>query len=96
MSAGNKLTMPNQPLDKGILPRTPWCDQAFFDPHVPHALPTGRSIHAIPIATQVSWDVVPRKCRQHLPGRPLGCGMLGDIEADIPHLPHDFYEYLTS
>jgi hypothetical protein len=34
---------PNQPLDKGILPWTPWCDQDFFDPHVPQALPKSRS-----------------------------------------------------
>jgi hypothetical protein len=71
---------PNQPLDKGILPRTPWCDQDFFDPHVPHALPKGGSINEIPIAKQVSRDVIPRKCLQHLLGGPLCRGMLGDIK----------------
>jgi hypothetical protein len=71
---------PNQPLDKGILPWIPWGDQDFFNPQVPHALPKSRSINAIPIAKQVSRDVVPRKYFQHLLGSPLCRGMLGDIE----------------
>ena len=71
---------PNQPLDTGMLPWTPWGDQDFFAPHVPHALPNSRSIHAIPIAQQGSWDIVPRQCLQHLLGRPRCGGMLGDME----------------
>jgi hypothetical protein len=52
---------PNQPLHKGILPQTPWGDQDFVDPHVPHALPKGRSINAIPIAkTEYGTNIIIR------------------------------------
>src|SRR5918992_4468000 len=71
---------PNQPLNKGVLPWTPWGDQDFFDPQVPHALLKGRSIYVITIAQQVSRDVAPRKRLQHLLGCPLCGGMLGDID----------------
>ena len=30
---------PDEPFDVGVLPRTPWGDHDFFDPHVPHSLP---------------------------------------------------------
>lgn len=68
---------PDEPLDKRVLPWAPWGDQDFFDPQVPHALPKRRSIDAIPIAKQVSRDVVPRKGLQHLLGvhSAVGCSV---------------------
>jgi hypothetical protein len=41
---------PNQSLDVRILPRAPGGDHSLLDAHMPHPLPKGRSINAIPIA----------------------------------------------
>ena len=35
---------PNQPFDVGVLQRTAWGNQHFFDPHVPHPPPKGVTI----------------------------------------------------
>jgi len=34
---------PNQPLHRGMLPRTPRGDDDFLEAHVPHPLPKGRT-----------------------------------------------------
>jgi hypothetical protein len=41
---------PHQPFDVGILPRTPWGDQHFFNAHVSHPLPKSDAVDAVPIA----------------------------------------------
>ena len=85
---------PNQPLHKGILPRTPGGDQDLFDPHVPHALPKGRSVNVIPIAKEVRRDAVPRTYLQHLLGGPLCRGVLGYIEVhDATPLMSQYHEH---
>ena len=73
---------PDEPLDVGILPRTPGGDHHLLDPHIPHPLPKGGAIGAVPIAQQISRCLVPWEGVHHLLGGPLGGGMLGDIEVD--------------
>jgi hypothetical protein len=52
---------PDEPLDIGILPRTPRRNQHFFDAHVLHLLSKGSSVDAVPIAQQIPGGLVPRK-----------------------------------
>jgi len=50
---------PDQPLDVRILPRTPGGDYDFLDPHMPHPLPKGGAIGAVPIAQQILRCFIP-------------------------------------
>src|SRR5918999_628519 len=36
----------DEPLDIGVLPRTSWGDEHFFNPHMPHPLPKRRAVNA--------------------------------------------------
>ena len=62
---------PDQPLDVRILPRTPWGDDDFFDPHMLHPLPKRGAVDAVPIAQQIARGFVPREGVHDLLGRPL-------------------------
>jgi hypothetical protein len=66
----------DQPFDIRVLPRTPWGDQHFLDAYVPHPLPEGCAVNAIPIAEEIRWGLVPGEGLHHLLRRPLSGGML--------------------
>jgi hypothetical protein len=61
-------------------PRTPRGTQHFFDAHVPHPLPKGGAIDAVPIAQQISRGFVPRKGLDDLLCGPFGRGVLRHVE----------------
>src|SRR6266540_6738149 len=71
---------PDESLHVRTLPWTPWGDQHFFDAHVPHPLPKGVTVNAVPIAQEVPWRLVPGKRLDDLLGRPRSRGMRCDIE----------------
>ena len=73
---------PDEPLDVRILPRTPWGDQHFFNPHMLHPLPKRGAIDAVPIAQQIPRGLVPRKGVHHLLSRPLRRRVFRDVEMD--------------
>src|SRR6266536_1167624 len=62
----------NQSLDIWILPRTPWCDQYFFNAHMLEPLPKEGAIDSVAIAQQIPRHFVPRKCLDHLLRRRSG------------------------
>src|SRR5262245_28948496 len=73
---------PDEPLDIGVLPRTSWGDEHFFNPHIPHPLPKRSAVNAVPIVQQIAWCFFPRKRVHHLLGSPLGSRMFRQIEVD--------------
>src|SRR6266511_1718049 len=84
----------NQSLDIWILPRTPWCDQYFFNAHMLEPLPKEGAIDTVAIAQQIPRHCVPRKCLDHLLRRPLGGGMLGDVNVyDTSSFVHEDHEH---
>ena len=91
---------PEQPVDVGGLPWTPWGGQHVFDPHLPHPRPKGGAIGAVPIAQQIPRGLVPRAGVDDLLGGPLRGGVLGDV--DRPKLSalvgedHQHEEHLTA
>ena len=73
---------PDQPLDVRILPRTSGGDYDFLDPHMPHPLPKGGAIGAVPIAQQIWRCFIPWEGVNDLLGGPLRGGVFRDIEMD--------------
>ena len=73
---------PDEPLDIRILPRTPWGDHHFFDPHVPHPLPKRGAVDTVAIPQEIPRGLVPREGINDLLGGPLRGGMFGDVEVD--------------
>src|SRR5262245_39910163 len=57
---------PDEPLDIGVLPRTVWGDEHFFNAQVLHPLPKGCAIDAIPVVHEIAWRLVPRERVHHL------------------------------
>src|SRR5215813_10256329 len=90
---------PNKPLDVRILPRTPGGDHDLLDPHMPHPLPKGGAIGAVPIAQQISRCFVPWEGVYYLLGRPLRGRVFRNIEMDdsspFMRQDHQDKEYLV-
>ena len=72
----------NEPFHVGILPWALGGDDDLFDPHVPHPLPNVRPVETITVAQEIPRGLVPREGLNDLLRRPLGRGMLGDVEVD--------------
>jgi hypothetical protein len=73
---------PNQALDVRILPRTPWGNHDFFDPHMLYPRPKGSAIDAVPVAQEIPRGLVPWEGINDLLSGPFRGGMLGDIDVD--------------
>jgi hypothetical protein len=73
---------PDAPLDGGVLPRTSWGNQHFFDSHPLHTLPKRGPIDPVPIAQQIPRGLVPRKGSHHLVSRPQRRGVFRDVRMD--------------
>jgi len=73
---------PDQPLDIGILPRTPGSDHDLLNSHMLYSLLKGGAIDAVAIAQQIPWGLVPREGVDDLLGGPLRRRMLRDIKMD--------------
>ena len=71
---------PDEALHVGILPRTPRGDHDLHDAHVPHPLPKGGAIDAVPVAQEITWRFVPRQRVHHLLRCPLCRRMFRDVE----------------
>jgi hypothetical protein len=71
---------PDEPFDRGVLPRTPGGDHDIFDPHVPYPLPKSGTVDAVTIASQMPWGLVPRERVDDLLGRPLRGRVCGHVD----------------
>src|SRR5262245_4654502 len=71
---------PDEPLDIGILPRTSWGNEHFFNPHVPHPLPKRGTVDAVPITQEIPRGLVPREGLDNLLSGPLRRGVLSNVE----------------
>jgi hypothetical protein len=71
---------PNQTLNVGVLPWTLGSGQHFLDAHVPHPLPKGCAVDAVPVAQEIPRCLLPQERLHHLLRRPLGSRVLGNIE----------------
>src|SRR5262245_60988123 len=72
----------DHPLDEGILPRGAWSGQDLVDSHAldaPHELV---AVETVTITEQVGRSRVMREGLDDLPSRPLGRGVVGDVEVD--------------
>ena len=70
----------DEPLDIRILPRRAGGGHHFLDAHVSHTLSKRGAVDAVPTAEERAWRLIPRERLDHLLGRPLGCGMLSEVE----------------
>jgi hypothetical protein len=70
----------DQPFDVRVLPRTPWGDDHFSDPHVPYSLPKRGTVDAIPIVQEIPRGLVPREGIDDLLCGLRRSGMLSDVE----------------
>jgi hypothetical protein len=90
---------PDEVLHIRILPRTPWGDHDFLDPHVVHALPKRSTVDTIPVAQKITWRFIPRKRVDDLLRRPLCSGMLCHVDVHDPSPfvgeDHEHEEHLT-
>ena len=76
---------PNQPFNVRILPRTPWCGDHLFDPHVLDPALEVLAVDAVAIAQEETWCVIPGECVDDLLGSPLSRRVRGDVEVqDAP------------
>jgi hypothetical protein len=72
----------NEPFHQGILPRTVGGRQHFTDRHAVDALPERVAADRVAIAEEIARSGLVRKGVHDLLRRPVGRGMLGDVEVD--------------
>ena len=70
----------NKPFREGILPRATWGGEDFLETHALHAAPKLFAVDGVAIAQKIRRCRVVREGVYDLLGRPVGGGMLGDVE----------------
>jgi hypothetical protein len=85
---------PDEALHIRILPWGLGRSHDLFDAHVPDPLPKDCPVDLVATAQQIPWDLVSGKRFDYLLHRPLGCGMLRDMEGhDSSALVHEHYKH---
>jgi len=77
----------NHRFNVGILPRTPWGNEYFFDAHVADTLPQLVTVDAVPVAQQIPRRIIPRKPLHDLLCCPLRCRVLCHVDMDDTPAP---------
>jgi hypothetical protein len=85
---------PDEPLDRGLPPRASWGDAHVSNAHMPHPLPKGGAVDAVPIAAEIPWRLVPREGVGDLVCGPFRRRMRGDMHGyETPPLVSEHHEH---
>jgi hypothetical protein len=72
----------DQPFGNAILPRRGWCSRLVPDAHGAQSACDDGAVDPIPIANEVSRDIIPRKCFRYLTRNPFCRRVCCDIDPD--------------
>jgi hypothetical protein len=72
----------DQPFGKAILPRRGWRSRLVPDAHGAQSACDDGAVDPIPIANEVLWGIIPRKCLRYLTRNPFCRRVCCDIDPD--------------
>ena len=72
----------DQPFGKAILPRRGWCSRLIPDAHDAQSSFHNGAVDPIPIANEIFWGIIPRKCLRYLTRDPFRCRICRDVDPD--------------
>jgi hypothetical protein len=72
----------DQPFGNAILPGRGWCSRLVPNAHGAQSARDDAAIDPVPIADEVVWSLVPRKCLRDLMCNPFGRRICCDVDPD--------------